>query len=58
MAELVELRVPLPPNERSYGPFVCKTFLRQAPDWAYRVESTRAKPAELSFELYEGPSGA
>ena len=58
MAGLVELRVPVPQNERAHAPLVCTTLPRQEPDWANRVESTRAKPTEPSFELYEGPSGA
>jgi hypothetical protein len=40
---LVELRVRVPQNERARAPLVCKTLPRQAPDWAYRVESTRSK---------------
>jgi hypothetical protein len=58
MAELVELRVRVFQNERAHAPLVCTTLPRQEPDWANRVESTRAKPTEPSFELYEGPSGA
>ena len=58
MAELVELRGRKPQNECAHAPLVCTALLRQAPDWAYRVESTRAKPTEPSFELYEGPRGA
>ena len=58
MAELVELRMRVPQNERVYAPLVCKALPRQATDWPCRVESTRAKPTETSFELCEGPSGA
>jgi hypothetical protein len=58
LVELVEVRTFYPQNERAPAPLVCTIFPRQAPDWACRVESTRAKPTEPSFELYEGPSGA
>jgi hypothetical protein len=58
MAELVALRVHIPQIEGAQAPLVCTIFPRQVPDWAYRVRSTRAKPTEPSFELYEGPCGA
>jgi hypothetical protein len=58
VVELIELRALYSQNERAHAPLVCTTFTCQAPDWACRVESTRAKPTEPSFELYEGPSGA
>ena len=52
------MRMPISQNERAHAPLVCKALPRQATDWPCRVESTRAKPTETSFELYEGPSGA
>jgi hypothetical protein len=51
MAELVELRVPVLQNERPHARLVCETLLRQALDWACRLESTQAKPAELSLSF-------
>ena len=35
MAELVELRMRVPQNERVYAPLVCTTLHRQAQDWAF-----------------------